>query len=139
MLQSAAILRTAYPEEFSASELEVHIDDLIYRFRNKALRDTIFRVGQDLVRKLGPDDRFVGIIRLAQKLNLPINKILRAMAFAFSFKALDENGNRCEQDILFDNHLINGIESALQNVCGFDSVTDKDLIEEFKYQYVAHQ
>jgi len=137
MLQSAAILRAAYPKDFTASDLEEHIDDLIFRFRNKALRDTIFRVGQDRPRKLGPDDRFAGIIRMAISLGLEYDKILRAMAYAFSFQATDENGNRCAQDILFDNHLLIGIESVFQDVCGYDSVTDIDLIEEFKKQYVA--
>ena len=62
MLQSADILLAAYPDDFTAIDLISHIDDLISRFRNKALRDTIFRVGQDLARKLGADDRFMGAI-----------------------------------------------------------------------------
>ncbi len=137
MLQSANILRIAYPEEFTASELEDHIDDLIYRFRNKALQDTIFRVGQDLVRKLGPADRFVGIIRLAQKLYLPYDKILRAMVHAFYFKATDQVGNRSSQDILFDNYQRKGIEYALHIVSGFDRLTDKSLISDFMQFYYA--
>ena len=44
-------------ESSQHADLEDHIDDLIYRFRNKALQDTIFRVGQDLTRKLSYDDR----------------------------------------------------------------------------------
>jgi len=41
-----------YPEEFSAKDLVDHIDDLLYRFQNKVLGDTIFMVGCDLMRKL---------------------------------------------------------------------------------------
>jgi mannitol-1-phosphate 5-dehydrogenase len=138
MLQSAAILKTAYPEDFTIAELEAHIDDLISRFRNKALLDTIFRVGQDLPRKLSANDRFGGIIRLATNLGMAYNKILEAMTFAFFFKASDEKGDRSAQDILFHNHLLVDIESVLQDVCGFDSIADKKLIEEFLYHYVSH-
>ncbi len=37
-----------------------HINDLLERFRNKALGDTCARVGGDPVRKLGANDRLVG-------------------------------------------------------------------------------
>jgi len=53
MLQSAAILAKAYPDDLPLSDLEEHVDDLISRFRNKALQDTVYRVGSDLIRKLG--------------------------------------------------------------------------------------
>ncbi|MEI6142075.1 MAG: NAD-binding protein, partial [Mariniphaga sp.] len=71
MLQSADILRAAYPDDFTAADLEVHIDDLVSRFRNKALKDTIFRVGCDLYRKLGPEDRLMAPINAAIKLHKP--------------------------------------------------------------------
>ena len=70
MLQSADILLKAYPAEFTFTDLENHIDDLIKRFRNRALQDTIFRVGHDLQRKLGADDRFMGSIHLAIQLHM---------------------------------------------------------------------
>jgi mannitol-1-phosphate 5-dehydrogenase len=37
-----------------------HIDDLLYRFGNSALRDTCKRVGADPARKLSPADRLIG-------------------------------------------------------------------------------
>ena len=51
--------------------LKDHIEDLLKRFGNKNLGDTIFRVGHDLERKLGKDDRFMGIVRLAQEVGSP--------------------------------------------------------------------
>lgn len=132
MRQSMAVLLASYPNDFTREELEAHIDDLLYRFGNKALGDTIFRVGQDLTRKLGANDRFVGVIRLAKNLELAHDKILEAMTFAFYFKATDENGDRSDQDILFDNHLSTDLESVLHDVCGFDYEADKKLIEEIK-------
>ncbi|MCK9641355.1 MAG: hypothetical protein M0R39_15730 [Prolixibacteraceae bacterium] len=137
MNQAATILLTLYPNDFSMEDLKIHIDDLLFRFRNKALKDTIFRVGQDRPRKLGPDDRFVGIIRLAISLGIKYNMILKAMAYAFCFKASDENGHRSSPDILFDNYRSRGMKFALQEVCGFDPVKDKKLITEFKEYYNA--
>jgi mannitol-1-phosphate 5-dehydrogenase len=136
MLQSAAVLQTFYPKDFTFEELETHIDDLLYRFRNKALKDTIFRVGQDRPRKLGQDDRFVGIIRLAESLGMNYDKILEAMSYAFYFQATDENGNKSTQDMLFENYLTKGVEYTLQKISGFDPVKDEILISEFIQYYL---
>ena len=54
MLQAADVLMMHYPGEFTKTDLVAHIDDLLHRFSNKSLGDTVFRVGQDLYRKLGP-------------------------------------------------------------------------------------
>jgi len=65
MIQSALTLHVAYSDDFTIYDLEEHIDDLLMRFQNKALQDTIYRVGHDLTRKLRSDDRFMGAIHLA--------------------------------------------------------------------------
>lgn len=129
MLQSAEILRAVYPEDFTASELEDHIDDLIRRFRNKELRDTIFRVGQDLIRKLGADDRFMGSIHLALQYRMPYDLILKAMSFGLFFSAKDEAGNSSPSDITFLASLEKDFESTLIEVLGYDPVVDLPIIE----------
>jgi mannitol-1-phosphate 5-dehydrogenase len=55
---------------FTMAELEEHVADLARRFANRALGDTIFRLGRDPIRKLAPDDRLVGAARLAEKHNI---------------------------------------------------------------------
>jgi len=85
MLQSAEILIALYPKEFSIEQLTNHIDDLLSRFQNRALGDTIFRVGCDLFRKLGLDDRLAAPIRAAQKLGKPVNLNLEAVFSLLSF------------------------------------------------------
>ena len=67
MLQSAEILLSYYPEDFTKNDLKEHVEDLLERFQNRALKDTVFRVGRDLPRKLGVDDRFAGIIQMARQ------------------------------------------------------------------------
>ncbi|HQG68737.1 MAG TPA: hypothetical protein PLW20_09100, partial [Paludibacteraceae bacterium] len=101
MLQAADILLKKYPDEFTLEALTEHTDDLIFRFQNRALGDTIYRVGCDLKRKLGADDRLAGAIRLALELNMPYDKILEAYIAGCSFKATDEMGNRLQDDIDF--------------------------------------
>jgi len=135
MLQSADILLTAYPDDFTDSDLKDHIDDLLHRFRNKALLDTIFRVGEDLTRKLSSDDRFMGSIHLAIKYSMPYNLIVEAMSFGFSFMAKDEEGNLFPPDVTFMESLSNDFESTLINDLGFDHEADKNVIEDLKKYY----
>ncbi len=135
MIQSAKIIEKLYPEDFTIDELTTYIDDLLKRFQNRHLQDTLFRVGQDRIRKLSPNDRFVGIIRLAIKMSMRYDYILKAMIYAFHFQATDENGNRSVADIHFDNFLSQGIVFVLQRVCGFNPLQDGRFIRQFNKYY----
>lgn len=137
MIQSANILRNVYPDDFTDSDLADHIDDLIFRFRNRALRDTIFRVGQDLTRKLGPDDRFMGAIHLAMKYRMPYDKILKAMSFGLSFNARDETGSNYPLDLVFLRSIANDFESTFTGLLGFDPVLDLPVINKLKKLFPA--
>jgi mannitol-1-phosphate 5-dehydrogenase len=109
MQQSVNALLKKYPHDFSSASLDAHINDLLSRFKNRALGDTIFRVGCDLPRKLGPNDRLVGAIRLAQEMNVPYNKILYALVCGFRFRATDEEGKLFPADAEFDKISKSGI------------------------------
>jgi mannitol-1-phosphate 5-dehydrogenase len=137
MLQSAEILRTEYPGEFTVTDLTEHIDDLLHRFRNKALQDTIFRVGQDLPRKLGADDRFMGSIHLAEKNNMPYQLIIKAMSYGFFFRAGDEEGNFIPADSNFHEAVSENFESALINLLMFDPESDNIIIKDLKSLFLA--
>ncbi|VAW14513.1 Mannitol-1-phosphate 5-dehydrogenase [hydrothermal vent metagenome] len=132
MLQSAAILIGKYPNEFSREDMELHINDLLVRFQNKALRDTVFRCGCDLKRKLGQEDRLVGAIKLAGASSLPYDKILYALVCACHFRAKDENGQMLEKDIDFVGIYEKGLHEVMALVCGFDEVNDKQLLQKAK-------
>ena len=60
-------LAISYENKTDVKQLLSHADDLLYRFRNKALADTVERVGRDTIRKLGGNDRLVGALKLAEK------------------------------------------------------------------------
>lgn len=130
MLQAANILKKKYPEEFTIESLTDHIDDLLKRFQNKALGDKLFRVGCDLQRKLGAEDRLAGAIHLARELSLPYDLILNSLVCALHFRATDEFGNMLQTDHEFIKTYKNRIEDVLISVCLFDKNTDIELIKE---------
>lgn len=128
MLESAALLLNKYPNEFTKESLTEHIDDLIYRFQNKALGDTIYRVGCDLHRKLGSDDRLAGAIHLALDMHLPYDKILEAYVYGCHFSAVDEFGLRLKSDIEFQEVYRHDIKGVLMNIGGFTDFANPELL-----------
>lgn len=135
MLQSASILEELYPEDFTSDNLTGYVDDLLIRFQNNFLKDTVFRVGKDRIRKLAPDDRFIAIIRLAMDVSKEYDYILRAMAYALHFQVTDENGAKSASDLLFDEYLSQGIEFVLQRISGLNPAKDSKLIKQFISYY----
>ncbi len=130
MLQAANVLLAKYPDEFTMAALTEHTDDLIRRFQNKALGDTVFRVGCDLQRKLSAEDRLAGAIHLASKLNLPYDLILYGLVAGFHFRAKDEAGNLLPADLEFAVIYAKGIKNVMTTVCGFDERIDNKVINE---------
>ncbi|MGE4465792.1 MAG: hypothetical protein AB7D32_12570, partial [Sphaerochaeta sp.] len=89
------------PSVFSKEELDAHIEDLLTRFSNHALGDTVHRVGRDLERKLRYDDRLLGIIIEAERMGKGWDAIGRAYLKALSFTAKDSEGRAYPQDLAF--------------------------------------
>jgi mannitol-1-phosphate 5-dehydrogenase len=129
MLQSASVLMRIHPGEFTMEDLADHIDDLLSRFRSKTLKDTVFRVGCDLMRKLGPDDRLVAPITEAIRSDLPYDKILYALICGFYFRAKDETDRYHPADLKFYSSFIPDIEYLLAKVCDFDPGKNRELFE----------
>lgn len=127
MKQSAVALNRAYPKDLTLQDLQNHIDDLLFRFQNKSLGDTIFRVGRDLYRKLDKNERLVGPMLLAQRQGTPYNKIKRAFYAALDFKAKDEKGKMYPSDkIFFQREYPRGLENILRSVCHLSSHQDEE-------------
>ena len=98
MEQAGAALAAAYPRSLTLTDLQAHRDDLLQRFANQALGDTIHRVGRDLPRKLSRDDRIVGAMRLAVHHALPFDRIAHVYRAALGFLATDETGRPYPED-----------------------------------------
>lgn len=62
-----------------------HADDLLYRFGNTALGDTVERVGKDTKRKLSGNDRLIGALKLCEKFNLENKYIAIGIASGMYF------------------------------------------------------
>ena len=101
MEQSAQALNREYPEDLAMKALHNHIDDLLKRFQNRNLGDTVFRVGRDLRRKLGKQDRLLGAAILCEKHKCNYDHIAEAVRAALAFRATDETGNLHPSDAEF--------------------------------------
>ncbi len=135
MVQSAQMLQFVYPDDFTSSDLIAHVDDLLFRFQNKALKDTVFRVGQDLVRKLGTDDRFMGAIHLSRKVGMAYDRIIHAMAYGFYFGAKDESGHQNPSDADLVNAAATDFKATLIGKLGFDALEDLPTIKQLSKYY----
>lgn len=125
MQESARALARRYPQELDAAGLAEHVADLLRRFGNQALGDTVFRVGRDLRRKLAPGDRMIGGLRLVQSEQGDIAPVCRAIAAALQFAATDETGQPFAPDVAFRVRLAEeGAEAVLCAHSGLDPMRD---------------
>lgn len=129
MIQSGKILQKMYPGEFSDQDIIEHIDDLLFRFQNKNLGDTVFRVGMDLFRKLSKEDRLAGAIHLGIKYNMPYTKILYALICGMYFRAKDEHNQLFPGDSRFAEMILKeNFRNVLKKICGFNPTIHQEVI-----------
>ena len=83
MMESAMMLTQKYRIPFH--DLNAHINDLLQRFKNCYLKDTVSRVARDPIRKLQPSDRLVGAARSCENENITPVYLSFAIALALSF------------------------------------------------------
>ena len=101
---------------FGVEEHKEHINDLLRRFGNAALKDTVARVGKDPLRKLGPRDRLIGAARLAREYGLKPEYLSGGIAAALHYdNPEDEQAVKLSRDIKEK-----GIDWVLENICGLD-------------------
>lgn len=74
----------ALAAEHGKDEKEVlaYAEDLMFRFKNRYLGDTTERVGRDPERKLEPNDRLLGAIKLCHKHGQPVDAIKKGVMAA---------------------------------------------------------
>ncbi len=129
MQESARALARRYPQELDAAGLSDHVADLLRRFGNRALGDTVFRVGRDLPRKLAPGDRLIGGLRLVQAEHCDLAPVCRAIAAALRFAAADEAGQTFAPDKAFRERLAQeGAAAVLCAHSGLDPGRDAAVL-----------
>lgn len=77
-----------------------HADDLLYRFSNRLLGDTIERVGKDPVRKLSEKDRLIGAAELCLKRGVFPVYISLGIAAGYIFSPLCDEAAQKIQDLI---------------------------------------
>ena len=108
-----------------------HAQNLLYRFGNTALGDTVARVGKDTIRKLGDNDRLVGALKLSIKHGIPCYSICIGVAAALLFAP--EGDERSQEVKAFAAE--NGALEALKkyaNLEGFEAELIAKLYEMLK-------
>jgi len=99
---------------FSRELQEAHVQDLLARFRNRALGDTCLRLARDPMRKLASDDRLVGAARLCESQGVEPRAI--AWAIVAALRHVDANDpSSCEVQRLIREM---GRDAAMERICG---------------------
>jgi mannitol-1-phosphate 5-dehydrogenase len=96
--------------------LELYADDLLNRYTNKYLGDTVLRVGRDPVRKLGKDDRLSGAALFCIKNGFESEHIPYGIAAALCF----DSSNDVSAPSLQEYIEVNSIEAAISHFTGID-------------------
>lgn len=126
LLESAQAISLEH--KVSIEFLMEHIFDLLGRFRNKLLGDTIERVGKDTIRKLGVGDRIAGPIKLCEKNGIVPVYIRVGLAAGLLF-APESDTSAIEVKTFTEE---NGVAAALEKYSG---ITDKETVESVEKLY----
>ena len=89
MLASAHALIAKFGEGVREN-VESNVDDLLRRFQNRALKDTVARVGADPVRKLRRNDRVVGAALFCLEQGVDPSPIITGIVAALKFDRADD-------------------------------------------------
>ena len=120
MLESASALSAAY--QVPIADLTAHVDDLIARFANRRLGDTVLRVGRDPLRKLGIDDRLAGALLFALDQKVNPQTIALGLAAGLLFDSPDDPAARSMQEILQQN----GVRAFLAQHAGLAGTPERE-------------
>ncbi|MBR4748350.1 MAG: mannitol dehydrogenase [Abditibacteriota bacterium] len=130
--ESVAALCKQY--DYPYDELTSHADELLFRFANHRLGDTVARVGKDPVRKLSNNDRLIGTVKscLANGI-LPVYVCI-GIAAGLLFAQPDD-----EAAVKVSSYCAeHGVRESLREFCGITEETDLphvdrviSLVEEF--------
>ncbi len=111
----------------SIDNLLDHAENLLYRFTNKALADTVERVGKDTIRKLGSNDRLIGAIKLCEKHSVPCNFLLIGAAAGMYF-APEADTSSVELSTFAKG---NGAVKTLEKYCDYNGKYAEDIANMF--------
>ena len=119
MEESCAAL--AHKHGLDKAELDVFARDLIYRYQNKALADQVARVGGDLKRKLGPNDRLIATARMCLEGGIDPKSLVTVIEAALRF---DDPDDATAPEVMALKEA-EGVPAVLHQICG---LSEGDLL-----------
>lgn len=132
------LVRT-YPNEFDRDHIRTHALELLDRFGNRSLGDTLQRVGRDLARKLGPEDRVVGALKACHAASLPYDGILEVLAAGVRFAPADQDGRVLENDAAIVRRMEEGDSlHVLQELTGLTGTLLKEAHNAIQHRRICH-
>lgn len=102
--------------EFADEAVQSYCDDLMRRFANKALGDTVARVAADPLRKLRLEDRLVGAAALCLRNGNEVRALAQVIAAALCY----DNAADAEAQELQRQRRAFGDTKVLETVCGIE-------------------
>ena len=99
---------------FDPKDQHDYEEDLLHRYRNRALGDQVRRVTADPFRKLGPEDRLIGSARLCLEEGVEPANVLVGIRAALRYDSPDDPGAVRLQEMLRRR----GLAHVLTEVCG---------------------
>ena len=136
MWESGKALILEYPREFNGENIKEYWEDLIRRFGNRALQDTIYRVGRDVPRKISRNDRLIGALLLDEKHSVPAPFTTLAVAAAVLFRGRDDKGRLYPRDKVFAEEICpRGTDYVLKEICGLSLEREKSIADNIKRTY----
>lgn len=103
-----------------AAEHWAHVDDLLSRFANRKLGDTVARVGGDPLRKLGREDRLVGAALFCERQGVEPIALAEAITAGLAFRNPDDP-SAVKMEAMIGSR---GIRGALEEITGVGPESD---------------
>jgi mannitol-1-phosphate 5-dehydrogenase len=110
--ETAEALHKQYGQDLDT--LMAHAEELLDRFGNRALRDTVERVARDPVRKLGPNERFMRAAACCLAHGIQPHGLAFAAAAAIRYDLASDPTAATVQALLHEE----GWDAVLERVCG---------------------
>ena len=112
----ASALAISLENKVDIKVLLEHAENLLYRFQNTALGDTISRVGKDTIRKLSENDRLIGALKLCEKHNVSCDILCVGIASAMFFNPSDD-----ERSVELNAYVKeNGVKKTLEKYSNYN-------------------
>lgn len=109
---------------FNKAEHKVYIQKILSRFFNPYLKDSVFRVGREPIRKLSYNDRLIKPILGTLEYNLKHDNLLKGVEAAFKFYTLDDVESIELKKMLESEKL----EEVILKITGLDINKEKEKI-----------